>query len=356
MDKFNIVIIRKNDFQFDISKFDSGSNYNIDRQLLKNSIGPYIEIVETDCKTMMEVVVNTIKLEGKLLGDTTVCHQDDKYIYQICHFNPEKNNMEINNEDMNGLSSHLVMDHNMVYGSTVLIKSKISENFTCVPQSVKDIDEIVDLLCMRVLHKGIMIKTNGTVENIQFYDNPLEKLTKEECSEYRWLELPFLKFAFIIFIKLNPEPDEINKKATRLVGNYRVKGDVLVISKSTENDYLDIDRSLFKVIDKLTWGKLSKRKLIEEETEDKKINSLPIVMNRYCILMERYKKIQTNSYNFICTGCYRMKYKDKKDQEYDWSDHKNECLYNKRFINEHLKINEIKKNQKKESENKENIK
>ena len=84
----------------------------------------------------------------------------------------------------------------------------------------------------------------------------------------------------------------INKMATRFMGNQKVMGDCLIVVKSTETEFIDLNLKEFQDIMKLCWGPLSNRKVLENDRPTK-VNNLPIVRNRYHVLNE---KIYQNSY------------------------------------------------------------
>lgn len=332
--EFNIVLIKPNNLNIE-------NISSITKEKINEIINEYTELITVTHDTMMENIIKLINLNTEIIGSTDLCYQNSNYIYQLCHIDYKSNKIDHENIKQNELGSILTIENNDILGNAVLIKSKIGNNYLCETSSM-DKDLLYDLIYNRIFHKGIIVKTNGEIDEFEFNKNPFENLDVD-ISNYRYIELQFLKFDFILFIQLDPKPNEINKKITRIAGTYKVHGDVIMISQATINNFLNIDKILFDKIDEISWGNLSDRKLTEEENKDgEHINNLPIVMNRYCVLEKRLKENINKFQNkkLICTGCYRTKYSNATEQAKDWQYHKNNCLFDKNPINKYLKENE----------------
>jgi len=248
------------------------------------------------------------------------------------------------NEDinLNNLACYLTMDKSKIYGECVIMCSKITENYTCTPDTI-DINTIAKIIQYNIIHKGIKLKVNGLIEEFTFFDDPMEN----ENTNYQWMELPLFKFNIIIFLQVNPQKI-INKKATRLLGKHIVEGDIIIVIKSTEDCFINFTKNIYNKIIKCCEGTLESRYLTEEEQKDgEKKDGLPIIMNKYCILDNRYNSItivcnycnKKMDYidNNLCCGCYRVRYCNTTCQKNDWYVHKNKCLYGKNSINSLLK-------------------
>jgi hypothetical protein len=159
MEKFNIVVISPNKFKFD-------KNCVADQEILLTEINELLEIKQVTLDTMMETIVNVINLTPQLMGDTTVCYENQEYVYQLCHMRLKENNMEEDFKYINGISSYLVSGKEEIYGYTVLIKSKISDNFNCIPSSIINKTEIAELLMKRIRHTGVIVYSDGLVEDM----------------------------------------------------------------------------------------------------------------------------------------------------------------------------------------------
>src|SRR5439155_9719770 len=144
---------------------------------------------------------------------------------------------------------------------------------------------------------------------------------------------------------LKPNNNSINKKATIIFGRNKVNGDVLLILKESDFEFIDFDKIIFDKIFDLADFSFDTRDLQDDEKkEDVRINNLPVIMNKYCILKKRYSfynnicnfcKSSSNETLLICSGCYKTKYHNNNCQQKDWENHKKECLYNKQSINKY---------------------
>ena len=327
MNTFNIAIISSNNIDLESSR--------LTHEELKNLINPYISLQETSLENMMHLIVNTINLTPELLGSTDICYQDDRVIYQLCHYEPEKDKI-LETDLINKISSHLVITKPNIYNKTVLICSKINpETNTCEPDSISDLDQIISLLYTRLVHTGVIIKASGEYEIQDFRRTPVELL--ENQDDYYYLELNIISFNLLFIIKKNQQ--EVNKKATRLLGNKKVCGDVLITMQldNDQRDYGSLDIDILKKLLKLSVNKISSRKLTPEEESEEQVDNLPVVKNAHVILNSRlnnYKKVcnfcnecvSKNNY-LVCSGCYRAIYhKDTDCHKSDWDNHRLECL------------------------------
>lgn len=332
MEQFQVAIINPNKLVLDAKNLKD----SLTEELIKTEIAPYITFKTTSIKEMMNIVYDTIKLTDKLMGNTSLCYEDSEYIYQLCHLSP-KDNKKVEDESIaNGISSYLVQGRFIIYGSSVLIRSRITNNNTCATDTI-ELDKIATLIYNKLIHKAIKISVTGEISEYTFYDDPLEDCTKDVITNSRYVEVPLLKFNLLMFMDLNPELDNINKKATRLIGHSRVHGNVYIASKSTEHEYIDIDINLFNKLHKIA----SESELTEDEKEDITVDNIPIIKNRHVILDSRYNSFENKcscgcgmlEQSYVCSGCYRMKYSSVECQRKHWSIHKKVCPYSKESLN-----------------------
>lgn len=352
MHKFKIAIIKQNNLSFTDSDIINdqlnklcSSNYDITTINKINSdietmITPFITLKEVTLDEMMEEIVKNTLLTPELMGDTSLCMEYDKDIYQLCHLSLKNNRLEEDDNNINGIGSCLALDHEKVYGKAVLIKSTITDDYTCQPSSINLIEDISNIIFKKIIHKGIKIKDDASIEEFFFKKDPAENFSEADKENYKWFELSLFKFNLIVFIESAPTFNNINKIATRIMGK-KVVGNMIIVSSCADNDYEDFDRQLFDKLDTSCWGSLESRKSYndENENENKKINGLPIVKNRYISLNERYNRSRNlfDGYSYTCTGCFRIKYASSDEQKNDWASHKTECSYNQDPINNLLK-------------------
>lgn len=334
MEKFTIACINENKFVF------NDELYLKDVNKLKNDIIQNIELIEADAETMMEIVVDKIGLskEKDLIGDTMVCFENSNYINQLCFQQMDKEKIEKNKDHVNNLATYLINNEQIVIGNAVFISSSVTDSGLCCNRSTS-LDELVKTLYKKFVHKGIILSTNGNIDEYIYQKDPLQDYN---ADEYQSIEIPISKFNLIAYFKKSTD-EEINKKATRLIGHQKVHGDILIVSKAGEDEFINLTAKIFNDLLALSYGPVSRRQLSNDEKKDRsKENNLPIVMNRYCILKKRIENNKKtcnlcrgvlNDDHLICSGCYRVLYHNTDCQKKDWQFHKDDCLHNKKPIN-----------------------
>lgn len=310
---------------------------NMTTEIMANKIGKYIKIITILHENLMENVIKYTKLTPELMGDTSKCHESHEHIYQICHLNMKHNGKTNDENNINHIGSYLALDKEQIHGNCILIKSKIGNDGICIGDSILDIHEIANLLYMRIVHKCIKISSDDNIEECTFVETPMEFMNDFDKNNYRSIELSFLKFNLLLLIQMDHD-GKINKIATRLSGKYLIFGTVILIGKSSENDFINIDIDLFKKIDKVAWGTLDNRIISKEDDVDGETkDGMTIVNNSYCILESKYISDIKKNGKYICTGCYRQSYLSIDDQKNDWQYHRNDCIKTKKCINDDVK-------------------
>lgn len=339
MDNFNIILIKPNDVIFDYTELiKSEPNY------FEEHISNLIEILPVTINNMMEVIINKIGLTSEIFGNTSKCLDNNDTIYQICHLSDkDAHQLGGDNAKINRLASYMVLGKEAIYGPVMLVKSDFIENRTCISSNINGLTETCNLLHQRLIHTCIQLNSDGTHIQKSFIESPAEFLSEYDAKNYRFIEANFLNFNFVIFVQMEPDVKQINKKATRLSGEHKIFGTAILVCKTTENDFCNITLDMYKKIDRTSWGSLKNRDILaHEKDENKKINNLDIIINNFNILENRYNQINNISeYKCICTGCYRVRYMTPEDQKQDWDNHKKECLFEKPDINSYIRTKYI---------------
>lgn len=326
-----IAIIKPNNF-----KFNKQLYYN-NKQQLTNDISQFIEFKTILFDDMMETIIVNIGLTSELLGNSPTCFETSTNVYQVCYIDASENN----DAPMNSIASYLTGER--IDNTSVVISSFMNNQKIYVPDNV-DIQNIIDILYSKFVHKGIYIGVNNqNAIEFDYFNHPIEYYniqTETDFHNYKFHEFAFLGFDLCMVIEVNS--NNINKKATRLLGNDIVNGDILLILKSS-CEFNDLSLSLYDKMNKLSFGPLVSRQL--NDNEKKEENNIAI--NKYSILEERYNSmidkchfcnmiftssaLETHEIipELICTGCFRLQYHNQHCQMNDWNNHKKECLYNK---------------------------
>jgi len=333
MSQINILIIKENNFVFLKDKY-----YNLKNKLAED-IKEYVEIKNIMVDDLMGTIIEEIHLTTDLVGDSMWCYETADNIYQLCYVINEKNDQSCPNH----IGSYLIGENTS--GTCVLINSKITNNYTCASENVT-FDNLVDILYGKFVHKGIYIPSddNQKMVEFEFLNHPLEyyNLDHDQYDNYKGHEITFLKFNLSMFIEKKSEKN-INKRATKVCGTGKINGDAILINK-TSQEFIDLDKTMFNKIFKLSSGWVNNRNLKEGEfPEEEKIDGLPVVVNKYIILEKKFLGWQNECHYcegvlndksfYVCTGCYRMRYDTPECQKNGWENHKSECLFNKNPIN-----------------------
>lgn len=339
--EITIAVIKPNSFKFTKSEYYN----NIDK--LTADVSPFIEIKHIAFAEMMDNIVTHIGLTPETMGDSIVCYETATNIFQLClmtqnnNFNvqTDNDNDNENNENNNNNNIGRFLIGEKVNGTCVMINSKINQTNTCLPDNVI-LTDIVKIIYSKFVHKGLFISHDSINPLIEFdyFDHPIEYyniINQDDFDKYKLMDLNLFDFHLCLII--NKEATEnINKRATLLFGEQLIYGDVIIISKST-HEYFDLTEDICIKLMNLSHGSLKNRELVDTEIADeKKIDGLPMAINKYFILenrMQKYKNIcsycheELNDKQLTCTGCYRNKYHSEECQHKDWNSHKTECLY-----------------------------
>jgi hypothetical protein len=240
---FTLAIIGKNKVGIDM---DEMSNETTVYQYLTNLVKDHVSFIGVNSTDeMMNQIVETIGLSTEHIASTTQCYDDADNIYQICHLNPKRNNLNENQDDVNYLGSFLGIGKEIVYGNAVFLRSAITETGVCMPASVT-MDDIVNILCKKITPRCVTIKTDGTIDEIKFLNNPFTDTLNRHIEEFDSIEVPILEHNLIMYFEKYANTKTINKKACKLVGTTKVYGDVVVIMMDTEHDFGYLTKDLLE--------------------------------------------------------------------------------------------------------------
>lgn len=299
--------------------------------LIKIKIDDGLEVIETNPVDLMETIVTHINLTPELIATCNICWEDDTYVYQIFSIN-HKDNGETENLTLNKLAVSLLGNETGIYGDAVLFKAKINDDHLCSNVSAS-LDDINDILKKRSFHTGVLIKSSGELEEITYENLPIEKLSDEIKATYLSIEISLFNLTLFIYY-INDKTNEINKKATRLVGETKIYGDVYIVNRISEHNFGELTQSIMDKLLKITFGGLKTRELVGEELDNgvkdhrgrKIINPYRIINLRYnnfkqcCNYCEKCENLT------LCSGCYRVCYDNQDCQRSDWRTHQKDCI------------------------------
>jgi hypothetical protein len=318
MSNFKIAVIKENKHKY--CQEDMNMNkLNLDS--LELDIEDYIEFkTVSDPNNMMETVVNILNMTTEHLGETSICYEDENYIYELCYLSNESTEVK----NINFISSKLVDFKRRVIGNSVLIKSRINLDHSATPVDIS-LADLIYVYQRSHVHTGIMVKTepNNSIEQTNFFFNPIDFLKPEEVKDFAYVEHEvFGKRILQMFFDKNSK-DKLNKICSIIYGK-PIYGKVIIGFRHTSEDmreigyhYCDLDKTTFnKLLCILSDGYLKENinKEIKDETdalleEIKDQNNLNKMQNQ---VTQQTPKIFKNFYTALVTqySSYKNKYGD----------------------------------------------
>ena len=232
-----IAIIRPNRLTYTQNDY---THSRFSKENIENDIEDYIDFKEIkDEPTEIIMSIGTIiNLREELICYTTRCHEDSKYIYELCH-------KEDPNEQINNIGIRLAQSKYRVTGNSVLIKSKILPNNTTELCTIT-LDEIVDIFRGFVIHTGVIIESNGLLTEYKYIYSPIDWKKQEEVQNIRYYEYNCFNLVVMMFIEVNTDKT-INEKASIIAGE-TVTGKVLLALRHKPDDIRDQDINYCELI------------------------------------------------------------------------------------------------------------
>lgn len=330
---FAIAVIKPNNFIFEYEIYFNN------KEKLKTDIESVIFFVNTDNDSLTYEIVEHIEMSNTIMGETQVCYENEQNVYQLCYRENKSGNI-------NNIATFLIDNGDIVNNNGVFICSKIDKLSNQCVTNTCCLDDIVNILYAKFVHKGVIVEDD--VSEYEFKINPLDDVINKEVFAFSQMQI--YNFNLAVFYKKTADSDDkINKLATRLTGGL-IYGIVYMVSLVSEQDvkFDDLSKVTFcKLLDN-SYGPICYRDLDGSEVIDgTKVNNLPVVMNKYCILDNRNKnkryiceccrkKLVSTNKIIVCSGCFRYRYDSDDCHKYDWQYHKDDCLYNKKPINKNI--------------------
>jgi hypothetical protein len=244
---FTVAIIRENKYRLSQSDMnDTTLSYDN----LESVFEDFVEFRHvTDIEDMMVLVGDVLGMRDGVIGDTSTCYETEDCIYQLCHLS------SLVDTRKNYVGTTLVRETSSVVGAAVLMKIKVDSNKTCtnVDISMKD---TIDLYRKVHKHIGLSIDANGTVDELQYFFNPIDRLKPNEMQNMKYFEfLLFENCVVQMFIEQVPSSEKMNDRASiiasapvcgKVVLGMRIRGEHVLDS---ETKYIDFTKD---TLEKLT--------------------------------------------------------------------------------------------------------
>ena len=245
------------------------------------NIDKYVSFVQVeDPQEMMELAVKELGMDQTNIGCTTTCHEDENAIFQLIHIHDENNSKE-ECSDINFIASSIAQERTRVVGTAVLTCSLLSDNNkTFIPTNVTKA-HLIDLIMLRVYHKGIFIDSNSQIQEMTYIYDPIECFekivaqNKEEVPNHKgelaMVNVTLAGFEFICVCDNNIEA-KMNQLASFMFERM-VKGACFIYIRHKGCDFVNLDSNFFEKI-RLLLSKDKRNELI-------KIESYPYMILNY---------------------------------------------------------------------------
>jgi len=294
MTKITVAIIAPNKLTYSNVEM---THSRFEKFRIEDDIEDFVEFVELDnMEEVLGQIINTLNLSPETVAHTTVCKEDSKYIYQMCHIIDEAKNKQQNN-----IAIRLANSKYRIVDSVVLLKDEIMADGTTMPCNIT-INDVIELYQECLIKSCIRINVDDTIDDVKYIFNPIDWMNKELVPNIRFHEIQFADKVMMFFIELNPIKNVLNNQASILYGR-EIYGDVVIAMRHKPEDirhtayeYYNIDSNIVRKL--VAIFSVPKDKL---KTEEPKKISTKQVVNNFCMITDRkynlYKTLYKEPYS-----------------------------------------------------------
>jgi hypothetical protein len=302
MQDFTVAIIRTNKITYSLMEMTQ-SRFQKDK--LEDDIEEYVEIVEMkNSEMMMDTIIETLGMTKDIMGTTTICYQDNEYVYEMSHLIDDIDKTQ----KQNNICIRFAKHYFRVVGDAVLMKSRIMPDLTTEPCSIT-MDDILNLYQNCLIRTCVKIDTTGDIDDIKYVFNPIDWMKPTIVENIRVHEKKFHDNIMLFFIELVPQNNILNEKASILYGKV-IYGDVIIAMRDeptdirhTEHEYYNIDKIL---INKCVALYSVPKETLNISLPEKKTKTQ--IKNFHVILDKKYNMYKT---------LYKKKYSDELLKDFD---------------------------------------
>ena len=241
-----IGIINVNDLRYNETEC---THVNFSQQKILDVLSDYITLSEVSNKDeMMQTILDTVVGTNTDLPIHTATvknvHDD---LYLLCHIAPTKEvyeELKSQHVKYNGIASYLTDTCLKIYGQAVIFKLNSNELETIT------LHDITEIFISKFVHKGVIVNTNSSMDEFKFIFNPVDWISPNEISKYKYHETEILGKVLMLFF--DTTATVVNNIASKISGQ-QIKGRVIIGMRDHYSDmndtdvkYEDIDINTFK--------------------------------------------------------------------------------------------------------------
>ncbi len=332
----NIALIKKNLYTLELPEINDIYNkpkHDLTqiKEKIKLSIIDLVEFIEIESNSLMENIVSHLDYEHGDNIDTETLLENKTNVFQICY----KLNEDL--DSSNSLSC--ILSRKTIFGKTIVIANEYDDDKYKLCSVT--LDHIVDIIMDKIYAQCIFITENGDMTEYYFKD--IKEITSlllksETINKY---EIEISGFKLDIYntnvSTLVDSSIKNNITGTRLVGDFKIKGDIIVVYTigSVQGTQIQLCDGLIlsrlyidelKKLELLSLGSMEDRKLIVRSNEYNRYTFINKLYNNYkhkCINCDNTANLKR------CTKCYRiLACSDECFKKYYKEHHKNDCINN----------------------------
>lgn len=259
------AIVECNDIKFYEDNYD---HRTFSRENITELIEDYIEFKNIKQDDFIETLINIIGNHPNGLHTANINH-DVNTLFQMCHIyksdsdnNIMDNTTDIitdtttniankqNNNKFNGIASILTdMAAFDVYGKAIIFKIDTTDDINKLDKIT--LDDIIDKIIQKYVHKGVVIDADNVDNSIMEYSyvlNPVDKIRTNDINNYKYKEVAFIDKILMFFINITKQ--NISSKKNEIVSKIYgedVFGQVFVGAREQIVDSRETKRKYFSI-------------------------------------------------------------------------------------------------------------
>ena len=269
------------------------------KTFIKDIIDPYIslhtineeDLIQFSCQTLSKSYPDA-KLDKDLFFHTEHSFAFPKAYMEIIHCNTIANT-DVDDKRINNIGCLLSLKHTVIEGKCIVIANNYSlQALRSIVLGHIDINMIIKMIQRRYFQSSILITPSGECQKY-YYQDPRYLISKLfNISEAGFIQkMSFTSFKYNLVMCFIHKQSEINPLATRINGNYRLHGNVLVIHELDDKIFGSIGVKEISNLGKVSFGRLFDRQLrgkeIHTDQGDGKVTTP--YWSKHVVMMNRMK-------------------------------------------------------------------
>lgn len=284
-----IAIIDVNDLKYnECDMIHSNFSY----QKISDILIDYITLKDvSDEDEMMQVIINEVANKNPDYPIHTATSRNMYTdLYLMCHISPSKEiyqEFKLQDVKYNGIASYLTDIGLRIYGKAVIFKINNDNNKL---QTIT-LNEITEIFISKFIHKGIVVNTDDDITECKFIFNPVDWISPNEISKYKYYETEILGKVFMIFFDTTSIIS--NNIANKIYSGQTIKGRTIIGMRDQYSDmndlevrYEDLDKNTFQQLVKFC-NDINQSRLLKNDEDIRIIDGKRIYNNFYKVLNNR---------------------------------------------------------------------